>query len=219
MPIEAISAFIGLILTLLIFSYLIGDNPLFRIAVYIFVGVSAGYVAVVAFWQVLWPDLLRPFFTGTMMQKVTLLIPFVLSGLLLLLVKSMLDATFVCELLEFEARCHVVVAVEGDGALPYPLHELERRGVSRREFMAFCGVLASALALPKRVGAQIAAEIRKAEKPVLVWLEFQDCAGNTEALLRASNPTVAEVVLDVLSLDYHETIMAAAGKQAEEEAF
>jgi len=51
---------------------------------------------------------------------------------------------------------------------------------------------------------------------VLVWLEFQDCAGNTESFLRASRPTAAEVVLDTLSVDYHETIMAAAGHQAEE---
>ena len=57
---------------------------------------------------------------------------------------------------------------------------------------------------------------RKTEKPVLVWLEFQDCAGNTEAFLRASRPTAAEVMLDMLSVDYHETIMAAAGHQAEE---
>jgi hydrogenase small subunit len=48
-----------------------------------------------------------------------------------------------------------------------------------------------------------------------VWLEFQDCAGNTEALLRASKPTVGDIVLDILSVDYHETIMAPAGKQAE----
>ena len=94
--------------------------------------------------------------------------------------------------------------------------ELERRGVSRREFMAFCGVMASALALPKSVGATIAAAIQKTQKPVLVWLEFQDCAGNTESFLRAGRPTVAEVILDVLSVDYHETIMAAAGQQAEE---
>ncbi len=96
------------------------------------------------------------------------------------------------------------------------LEELERRGVSRREFAGFCGVMASALALPKSVGARIAAEIRKTEKPVLIWLEFQDCAGNTESLLRASRPTVGEIVLDTLSIDYHETIMAAAGHQAEE---
>jgi hydrogenase small subunit len=96
------------------------------------------------------------------------------------------------------------------------LEELHRKGVSRRDFMGFCGVMASALALPKSVGARIAAEIQKTQKPVLVWLEFQDCAGNTESFLRASRPTVAEIVLDTLSVDYQETIMAAAGHQAEE---
>jgi hydrogenase small subunit len=96
------------------------------------------------------------------------------------------------------------------------LEELQRRGVSRREFVGFCGVVASAFALPKTMGAKIAAEIKKTEKPVLVWLEFQDCAGNSESLLRASRPTIADIVLDTLSVDYHETIMAAAGKQAEE---
>jgi hydrogenase small subunit len=94
--------------------------------------------------------------------------------------------------------------------------ELARRGVSRREFMAFCTTMAAALSLPDSVAAQIAKAVAKAEKPVLVWLEFQDCAGNTESFLRASRPTAAEVVLDVLSVDYHETIMAAAGTQAEE---
>ena len=49
-----------------------------------------------------------------------------------------------------------------------------------------------------------------------MWLEFQDCAGNTESFLRASRPSAADVVLDVLSIDYHETIMAAAGHRAEE---
>src|SRR5678816_1709717 len=58
--------------------------------------------------------------------------------------------------------------------------------------------------------------IRDRVKPVVVWLEFQDCAGNTESFLRATKPTAAEVVLDLLSIDYHETIMAAAGHRAEE---
>jgi hydrogenase small subunit len=96
------------------------------------------------------------------------------------------------------------------------LQELERRGVSRREFVGFCTVMASVLALPKTAGARIAAEVQKSEKPTLVWLEFQDCAGNTESLLRASRPTIADIVLDTLSVDYHETIMAAAGHQAEQ---
>ena len=96
------------------------------------------------------------------------------------------------------------------------LEELERRGVSRRDFLGFCGVMTSVLALPKSVGAQIAEAIETKEKPTLVWLEFQDCAGNSESFLRAGRPNVADIVLDVLSIDYHETIMAAAGHQAEE---
>ncbi len=94
--------------------------------------------------------------------------------------------------------------------------ELERRGVSRRDFLSFCGVMATALTLPKSVGAQIAEAVENQNLPSLIWLEFQDCAGNTESFLRAGHPDVAEIILDTLSLDYQETIMAAAGHQAEE---
>ncbi len=81
---DLIAGVIAFLFTLMIFSYLIGDNPVFRIAVYIFVGVSAGYVAVVAWWQVLWPDLLMPLLSGGSAQRAILLIPFILSGLLLM---------------------------------------------------------------------------------------------------------------------------------------
>lgn len=57
MSIELISAFVGLILTLMVFSYLIGDNPLFRIAVYLFIGVASGYAATVVWHYVLIPRL------------------------------------------------------------------------------------------------------------------------------------------------------------------
>ncbi|HET7505667.1 MAG TPA: hydrogenase small subunit [Kofleriaceae bacterium] len=93
--------------------------------------------------------------------------------------------------------------------------ELEARGVSRRDFVGFCAGVAAMLGLPRSAAARIAAAIETKPKPTLVWLEFQDCAGNTESFLRASKPTAAEVILDLLSIDYHETIMAAAGKQAE----
>lgn len=99
------------------------------------------------------------------------------------------------------------------------IEALRQRGVSRREFMGFCSMLAAAFALPVSAATEIAKAIAKKQKPVLVWLEFQDCAGNTESLLRASSPTVTQIVLDVLSIDYHETIMAAAGKQAHEALF
>ena len=76
--------------------------------------------------------------------------------------------------------------------------------------------MAAALSLPDAAAAQIARAVQRAEKPILLWLEFQDCAGNTESFLRASRPSAAEVILDILSVDYHETIMAAAGVQAEQ---
>ncbi len=57
MSIEIISALVGFLLTLMIFSYLIGDNPLFRIAVYLFIGVSSGYAATVVVHYVLIPRL------------------------------------------------------------------------------------------------------------------------------------------------------------------
>ncbi|RPH64699.1 MAG: [Ni/Fe] hydrogenase small subunit, partial [Myxococcaceae bacterium] len=94
--------------------------------------------------------------------------------------------------------------------------ELRRRGISRRELLYFCAGVAGTFGLPASAAGQIASALTKAKKPILVWLEFQDCCGNTEAFLRSSAPSVGEVVLDLLSVDYHETIMAAAGFQAED---
>jgi hypothetical protein len=59
MPIEFISGLVGLLLTLMVFSYLIGDNPLFRIAVYLFIGVASGYAATVVWHYVLAPRLFQ----------------------------------------------------------------------------------------------------------------------------------------------------------------
>jgi hypothetical protein len=70
--------------TLMTLSYLVADNPAFRFAVHVFVGVAAGYVAAVAWWQVLWPDLLLPLVDGTAMQRAALALPLLLSGMLLM---------------------------------------------------------------------------------------------------------------------------------------
>jgi hydrogenase small subunit len=92
---------------------------------------------------------------------------------------------------------------------------LESRGVSRRDFLEFCSLMVATLALPTRYIDKVAAALSAQQKPVLVWMEFQDCAGNTESMLRSADPPVADVVLDLLSWEYHETIMAGAGKSAE----
>jgi hydrogenase small subunit len=95
------------------------------------------------------------------------------------------------------------------------LTELSRRGVSRRDFLKFCTTMAATLALPSSLVPRIAEALEKQLKPPVIWLELSDCAGDTESMLRATKPTVAEVVLDVISLEYHETIMAPSGKAAE----
>src|SRR5512142_968310 len=84
MSADLIAGVIAFLFTIMVLSYLIGDNPLFRIAIYIFVGVSSGYVAVVAWWQVLWPDLLMPLINGPASQKILLVIPLFLGALLLM---------------------------------------------------------------------------------------------------------------------------------------
>lgn len=93
---------------------------------------------------------------------------------------------------------------------------LDAYGVSRRDFLKYCTALGATLSLSPALTPKIAEAIEKDDRPPVIWLEFQDCAGDTESLLRANRPTVAELVLDYLSIDYHETIMAAAGHQAEE---
>lgn len=92
---------------------------------------------------------------------------------------------------------------------------LSRRGVSRRDFLRFCGVMTGALALPPRYTTKIVQALEQTRRPALVWLEFQDCAGNTESALRASHPSFTDIVLNLLSWNYHETVMAPSGTAAE----
>ena len=78
------------------------------------------------------------------------------------------------------------------------LEYLLRKGVSRRTFLKFCGAMTATLALPATYAPRVAAALSAAPRLPVVWLEGQDCAGNTEGFLRASHPTVAELVLDTL---------------------
>ncbi|MBI4989839.1 MAG: hydrogenase small subunit [Rhodocyclales bacterium] len=90
-----------------------------------------------------------------------------------------------------------------------------RLGINRREFMQFCAATATTLGLPTGAEAAIAKAVEKARRPSVIWLHFQECTGCSESLLRAEHPTLEKLILDVISLDYHETLMAAAGHQAE----
>ncbi len=92
---------------------------------------------------------------------------------------------------------------------------LEQQGVSRRGFLKFCVTTASLLALPPTAATAIAEALTKARRPSVIWLSFQECTGCTESLTRSFAPTLENLILETISLDYHHTLQAAAGEAAE----
>ncbi len=94
---------------------------------------------------------------------------------------------------------------------------LEKKGISRREFMKFCTFLTATMGLSSSFVPKVA-EVFAApgQRPPVIWLHFGECTGCTEGILRSMYPWIDELVLDLLSIEYHETIMAASGHQAEE---
>ncbi|TMQ12143.1 MAG: hydrogenase small subunit [Deltaproteobacteria bacterium] len=90
-----------------------------------------------------------------------------------------------------------------------------RFGMPRRQFLQFCAGITAMLGLAPSAAGAVAKALLQARRPSVIWLHFQECTGCTESLLRAEHPTLEKLILDVISLDYHETLMAAAGHQAE----
>jgi len=93
---------------------------------------------------------------------------------------------------------------------------LRARGMSRRTFLRACATIAASLALPSGSGRAIARALERTGRPSVIWLSFQECTGCTESLTRAHAPTVESLIFDMVSLDYHHTLQAAAGEAAEE---
>jgi hydrogenase small subunit len=88
-------------------------------------------------------------------------------------------------------------------------------GVSRRDFLRVCTAAAAAVGLGPLAAQRFAEAAAAGIKPSVIWLHFQECTGCTESLLRTTHPPVDDLILDLISLDYHETLFAAAGHQAE----
>ena len=80
---DFIGTLIGLVLTLLVFSYLVGDNQLFRITLHLFIGVSAGFAATVVIYNIIFPRMFVPLIAGQGSEQILALIPIILAGLLI----------------------------------------------------------------------------------------------------------------------------------------
>ena len=88
-------------------------------------------------------------------------------------------------------------------------------GVSRRDFLKFCSAMAAAMGLPLGMGEKIAEAVTSPKRAPVIWLSAQECTGCTESLLRATHPTLEKLILELISLEYHETLNAGSGHQAE----
>lgn len=95
------------------------------------------------------------------------------------------------------------------------IDSLAGRGISRRTFLKYCATLASMMALPPSAGRAMAEAMAAARRPSVIWLPFQECTGCTESITRSHSPTLEGMIFEMISLDYQETLMAAAGHQAE----
>lgn len=95
--------------------------------------------------------------------------------------------------------------------------KLEAKGVSRRDFLKYCSALTAAMGLSYSCVGKVAEQVEQAatkQRPPVIWLHFAECTGCSEAFLRT--PDVGSIILETISVEYHETIMAASGHQAEE---
>ena len=96
------------------------------------------------------------------------------------------------------------------------IEHLQRQGVSRRSFLKFCTLAASSMALPLSSISVIAGALAASARPKVIWLSAQECTGCSETLLRAYDQyPVEKLLLEMISLDYHNTLMAPSGLAAE----
>ena len=101
-----------------------------------------------------------------------------------------------------------------------------RQNINRRSFLKLSSLMAATLALPTRYVDRIAKALSSASRVPVIWLEFQDCTGDSESFLRAgsrpdplqpgvTDPDMVDLLLDFISVEYHETLMAPSGLMAE----
>ena len=90
-----------------------------------------------------------------------------------------------------------------------------KQGYSRRDFMKFATFMAAYMGLENSMIGQVAAKLEATPRLPVIWLHFQECTCCSESFIRSDHPIVADIILDKISLDYTETLMAASGHQAE----
>ncbi len=94
--------------------------------------------------------------------------------------------------------------------------ELQRRGISRRQFIKWSSMMTATLMLPPVFQSRVARAAENFSRVPVIWLHLAECTGCTESVIRTQSPDILQLLLDNISLEYHETLLAASGDQAEE---
>ncbi len=104
----------------------------------------------------------------------------------------------------------------------HPLSEIETfydvmrsQGITRRSFMKYCALTASALGLGPAMVPTIANAMETKPRTPVIWLNGLECTCCSESFIRGAHPLAKDVVLSMISLDYQHVLMAAAGHAAE----
>ncbi|MFC1930217.1 twin-arginine translocation signal domain-containing protein [Chloroflexota bacterium] len=88
--------------------------------------------------------------------------------------------------------------------------------ITRRDFLKIASASLALLGLSQALTPKVAKALEASlGKTAVVWLDGQDCAGCTESFVNSLEPLTTSILLDSISLRYHETLMAASGHQAE----
>jgi hydrogenase small subunit len=90
------------------------------------------------------------------------------------------------------------------------------KGYSRRDFLKFATYMGAFMGLEHSMVGQLVKTMETKKRLPVIWEHFQECTGCSESFIRSDHPLVADVILDTISLDYTDTLMAAAGHNAEE---
>jgi len=93
---------------------------------------------------------------------------------------------------------------------------LEENGFTRRDFLKWSAAMAAMLGLPASFAPVVAEAAEVSDRLPVVWLHLAECTGCSESLIRTDAPTIDDLIFNYINLQYHDTIMAAAGWQAEE---
>lgn len=101
-------------------------------------------------------------------------------------------------------------------SVPSTYDVLRAHGVDRRSFLRFCTATAAAIGLDAAMVPAVVAAMEQKPRIPVIWLHGLECTCCSESFIRSAHPVAQDIVLNMVSLDYDDTLQAAAGEQVEQ---